>query len=176
MCETALHKFLYCKDCITPRQPRLFCTKTKTGYDKAGKYIARNTVTFCPNALYWLFTILSFLHYTTILTKLTISVKLLHYLAIVGGFIFCITSNWLCRGFTQTLWSFMNILFPIYWSSILNNWHFLGDIFNQFFLKAFKRSSNFAIWAILLGVNNNKSSIITLQYFLLCKLFKIVFI
>ena len=90
-----------------------------------------------------------------ILTKLTIPAKLLHCLAVVGCFIFCIASYWLCRGFTQTLLSFINMVFPIYWSSVLNNWHFLGDFFNPFFLKAFKRSSNFAICTILLGVNNN---------------------
>ena len=27
LCRTALHKVLYCKDCITLRQPWLFCTK-----------------------------------------------------------------------------------------------------------------------------------------------------
>ena len=111
-----------------------------------------------------------------ILTKLTIPAKLLHCLAVVGGFIFCIASNRLCKDFTQTLLSFINIMFPIYWSSILKNWHFLGDIFNQFFLNAFKRSSNFAICAFLLGVKNNKLSIIASKYFLLCKQFKMVFI
>ena len=69
-CETALHKALYCKDCITLRQPWLFYTKTKTGWHEAGKYIVLNAVTFCSNALYWIFTFVSILCYTTSLLLL----------------------------------------------------------------------------------------------------------
>ena len=55
------------------------------------------------------------------LIKLTIPVKLLHCLAVAGAFIFCITSNQLHKGFTQTLLSFINIVFPIYCNSVLNS-------------------------------------------------------
>ena len=86
------------------------------------------------------------------LTKLTIPAKLFHCLAVVGAFIFCITSNLLHKGFTQTLLSFMNIVFPIYCNSVLNNCHFFREIFKPFFLNAFNKSSSLSIFAFLLGV------------------------
>ena len=64
------------------------------------------------------------------------------------------------------------MVLPIYCSSVLNSWHFLGDIFNPFCSKAFSKTSNFLICICLDGVNSNKSSIIALQYFLLSKQFK----
>ena len=53
---------------------------------------------------------------------------------------------------------------------------FLGDIFNPFLSNAFNKSSNFTICDFFVGVNNNRSSIIALQYFLLCKQSSIAFI
>ena len=62
----------------------------------------------------------------------------------------------------------------MYCNSILNNWHFFEDILSPFLGNAFNRP-NFAMCALLEGVNN-KSSIISLQCFLLCKHSKIAFI
>ena len=59
----------------------------------------------------------------------------------------------------QTLLSCINIVLPIS----------LGDILSPSFSKAFNKLSNFAMCHFFDGVNNNKLSIIALQYFLLCK-------
>ena len=69
-----------------------------------------------------------------ILTKFTIPVKLLHPLAVVGGCNFCMASNLLLNSLMQTLLSSMNIVFPIYCNSVLNNWHFFGDILSLYTL------------------------------------------
>ena len=53
--------------------------------------------------------------------KLTIPVKLLHPLTVVGGCNFCMASNPLLNGLTHTLLSFMNIVLPIYCNSVLND-------------------------------------------------------
>ena len=76
----------------------------------------------------------------------------------------------------QTLLSFMNIVFPIFCNSILKNWHSFEDILSLFFYKAFSISSNFATCYFFDGVNNNRSSIIVSQYFLLCQQSNIAFI
>ena len=64
-----------------------------------------------------------------ILRKFTIPTKLLHPFTVVGGCSFCIASNLLCRGLTQTLLFFMNISFPMYCKFVLNNMTFLWGYF-----------------------------------------------
>ena len=61
-------------------------------------------------------------------------------------------------------------------NSVLNNWHFFGDILRPFLSKAFNKSSNFTIYVLFEGANSYKSSIIASQCFLLCKHSKIEFI
>ena len=95
--------------------------------------------------------------------------KLLHPLTVVGGCNFCMASNLLLDSLMQTLLSFMNIVFPIYCNSVLNNCYFLGDILCPLYKDAFNKSSNFATCDLFDGVNNNRSSITASQYFLLCK-------
>ena len=63
-----------------------------------------------------------------ILRKLTIPIKLLHPLTVVGGYNFCIASHLLLNGLIQTLLYFINIVFPMYCNSVLNNLHFFGEI------------------------------------------------
>ena len=111
-----------------------------------------------------------------ILKKLTIPVKPQQPFGVVGSFNFCIASNLLLNGLTQTFLSFINIVFPMYCNSVLNNWHFFGDILRPFLRKAFSKSSNFAMLAFFEGVKSSKSSIIASQCFLLCKQSNIVFI
>ena len=111
-----------------------------------------------------------------VLRKYIIPAKLLHVLAVVGGCNFCMASNLLLNGFTQTLLSLMNIVLPMYCNSNLYNWHFFRDILSPFFNKAFNRSSNFAIHDFFDGVNNNNSSIIASQYFLFHRHCNIAFI
>ena len=48
----------------------------------------------------------------------------------------------LLNGFMHTFSFLINISCPIYCKLVLNNWHFLGDIFSPFFNKAFNMSSN----------------------------------
>ena len=48
------------------------------------------------------------------LRKFTIPVKLLHPFAVVGGCNFCIASSLFLKGLTQTLLSFVKMVFPIY--------------------------------------------------------------
>ena len=55
------------------------------------------------------------------LTKFTTLVKLLQPFWVVGGFSFLITSSLLLNGFTQTLFSLMKIVLPIYCNSVLNS-------------------------------------------------------
>ena len=102
--------------------------------------------------------------------------KLLQTFGVVGNCNFCMAWRLLLNGLTQTFLSFINIMFPMYCNSVLNNWHFFGDVLSPFLSKAFNKSSNFTICALLEGVNSNKSSITALQCFLLCKHSKIVFI
>ena len=109
------------------------------------------------------------------LKKFTIPVKLLQPFGVFGSYSFCIASNLLLKGLTQTFQSVINMMFPKYCNSVLNNWHFFGDIFSPFLSNAFSKSSNFAICALFEGVNNSKSSIIALHCFLLCKHSKIAF-
>ena len=85
-------------------------------------------------------------------------------------------SNLLLNGLTQTLLSFVNIMFPIYCNSVLNSWNFFGDILRPFLSQAFNKSSHFAICALFKGVKSNKSSLIASQCFLLCRHSKITFI
>ena len=108
-----------------------------------------------------------------ILRKFTTPAKLLHPLGVLGGCHFCIASNLLLNGFTHTFLFSIHISFPMYCRLALNSWHFLGDIFNPFFSKAFNRSSNLCIWDSFDGVNNMRSSIIASQYFLLWRQFMI---
>ena len=67
-------------------------------------------------------------------------------------------------------------MFLMFGNSVLNDWHFIGDILSPFFNKAFSRSSNFAMCDFFNGVNNNRSSIIASQYFLLGKQSNIAFV
>ena len=110
------------------------------------------------------------------LKKFAIPAKLLQTFGIIGSCSFCIASHLLLKGLTQTFLSFINIMFPMYCNSVLNNWHFFADILSLFLSNAFSKSSNFAICALCEGVNSSKLSIIALQCFLLCKNPKIAFI
>ena len=103
-------------------------------------------------------------------------VKLLHPFGILGSSNFNIASILLQRDLTHTFLSFINIVFPIYCNSVLNNWHFFGNILSLFLSKAFSKSSNFAICAFFAGVKSKRSSIIALQCFLVSKQSKIAFI
>ena len=67
-----------------------------------------------------------------ILRKFTIPAKLLQPLAVVGGCNFCIAYNLFLNGLTQTLLSFIKIVLPMYCKSVLNSWHFFGDISRPF--------------------------------------------
>ena len=107
------------------------------------------------------------------LTKFTIPAKLRQPLIIVGGFSFWIASIQLLNGLTHTLLFLINIVLPMYWRSVLNSWHFFGEIFKPFLHKAFHRSSSFSKCDDFVGVKSNRSSIIASQYFLLCKQFNI---
>ena len=98
-----------------------------------------------------------------ILRKFTIPAKLLHPLTVVGGCNFWIASNLLLRGLMQTLLFCMNISFPIQFNFFLNNWHFFGDIFNPFFNSAFNKSTSFTICELLVGVKQQKTSMIASQ-------------
>ena len=100
-----------------------------------------------------------------ILRKFTIPAKLLQLFSVVSGHNFCMTLSLLLNGLMQTFLSFMNIMFPMYCNSVLNNWHFFRDILRLFMSKAFNKSSNLAICALSEGVNNNKPSIIDSQCF-----------
>ena len=68
------------------------------------------------------------------------------------------------------------MMFPIQCNSVLNNWHFLGNILRLFLSKAFNKSSNFAICTLSDGVKSNKSYMTASQCFLLGRHFKITFI
>ena len=111
-----------------------------------------------------------------ILRKFTIPVKPLQSFDVVGGSNICIALSLLLNCLTQTFLSFMNVMFPMYCNSVLNNWHFFRDILRPFLSEAFNKSSNFAIYALFKGMNNSKSSIIVSQCFLLCTYSKIAFI
>ena len=102
-----------------------------------------------------------------ILRKFTIPTKLLLPLTVVGGHNFCIASNLLLNGLMQTLLSCINIVLPMYCNSVLNNWYFFSDILSPLLNKAFNKASNLAMCDFFDGVNNNRSSIIASQYFLL---------
>ena len=106
------------------------------------------------------------------LRKFTTSAKLLHPLGVFGGCNFCIASNLFLSGFTHTLLLLINISLPMYCRLVLNNWHFLGNIFSPFFNKALNISSNLLIWDSFDGVKSIRSSIIASQYFLLWRQFK----
>ena len=79
------------------------------------------------------------------LRKFTIPAKHLQPFGVVGGHSFCMASSPLHNGLTQTFLSLMNIMFPIYCDSVLNRWHFFGDILRPFLSRAFNKSSNFDI-------------------------------
>ena len=101
------------------------------------------------------------------LRKFTTPAKLPHPLGVFGGCSFCIASNLLLNGFMHTFLLSINISFPIYCKLALNNWHFLGNIFNLFFHKALNISSNLFICNSFDGVKSIRSSMIASQYFLL---------
>ena len=111
-----------------------------------------------------------------ILTKFTMPVKLLQPFWFVGGFNFWIASSMLLRGFTQTLFSLMKMVLPMYCNSVLNNWHFFREIFKPFLHNTHSKLISFSKYVCLLGVNSNRSSMIASQYFLLDKQLKIAFI
>ena len=87
-----------------------------------------------------------------------------------------IASNLLLNGCTQTLPSLIKMVFPIYCNFFLKSWHFLGEILNPFLSKAYNKSPKFTMCDFFVWVNNNRSSIITSLYFLLCKQSNIAFI
>ena len=47
--------------------------------------------------------------------------QFLHPFTVVGGFKFCIALSLFLNGLMQTLLSFIKIVFPMYYRSILNN-------------------------------------------------------
>ena len=100
------------------------------------------------------------------LIKFTIPTKVLQPLTVEGGCNLCIASNLLLKGCTHTLLFCINISLPIYYRLVLNNWHFFREIFKPFFNNAFNKSANLSMWEPFKGVNNKRSSIIVLQYFL----------
>ena len=55
------------------------------------------------------------------LTKFTMPTKLLQPFWFIWGFSFWIASNLLLRGFTQTLFSLVKMVLPMYCNSVLNN-------------------------------------------------------
>ena len=67
------------------------------------------------------------------------------------------------------------MVLPMYCSSVLNNWHFFGEIFKPFLHNADSKSISFSKYVCLLGMNSNRSSMIASQYFLLDKQLKVVF-
>ena len=111
-----------------------------------------------------------------ILTKVTMPAKLLQPFWFVGSFNFWIASSLLLRGFTQTLFSLMKMVLPMYCNCVLNNWHFFGEIIKPFLHNAHSKSISFSKCVCLLGVNSNRLSMIASQYFLLDKQLKIAFI
>ena len=74
------------------------------------------------------------------------------------------------------LFSLMKIVLPIYCSSVLNNWHFFGEIFKTFLHNSHSKLTSFSKCVCLLGVNSNRSSMIASKYFLLDKQLKMEFI
>ena len=108
-------------------------------------------------------------------TKFTMPAKLLQPFWFIGGFNFWIASSLLLRGFTQTLFSLMKMVLPMYCNSVLNNLDFFGEIFKPFLHNAHSKSISFSKCVFLLGMNSNRSSMITSQYFLLDKQLKMVF-
>ena len=86
-----------------------------------------------------------------ILRKFTTPVKLLHFLTVVGGCNFYVASNLFLNGLTQTALSFIKIMLPMYCKSVLNNWHFFGDIVRPFFNNAFSKSSILVCEISLMG-------------------------
>ena len=110
------------------------------------------------------------------LTKFTTPAILLQPFWVIEGFNFWIASNLLLNGFTHTLLSFIKkIVFPIYCNSVLNNWHFFGDIFKPFLHNAHNKSIIFSKCVCLLGMNSNRSSMVASQYFLLDRQFSMAF-
>ena len=103
------------------------------------------------------------------LRKFILPAKLLQPFAMVGGCRFCIASNLFPKGFTHTFLFQINISLPMYCRLVLNNWHFLGDIFNPFFNNAFHKSSSLFMCDTFDRVNNKRSSVMASQYFLLCR-------
>ena len=64
----------------------------------------------------------------------------------------------------------------MYCNSVLNNWHFFGEIFKPFLYNTHNRSVNCTNCICLLSVNSNRSSMIASYYFLLDKQLKMAFI
>ena len=102
--------------------------------------------------------------------------KLLYPFGIFGVSNFNMASIQFLNGLMHIFLSFINMMVPICCNSVLNNWHFFGDILSPFFNKAFDKSSNFAMCAFFVGVKSNRSSIIASPCFLVSKQSKIVFI
>ena len=82
------------------------------------------------------------------LRQLTIPAKLLHPLDIVAEFNFWIASIFVLMGFTHTVFPF-KIVLCIYCNSFLNDWHILGEIFDAFFSKVFRKFAfvKFFVWS-----------------------------
>ena len=102
--------------------------------------------------------------------------KCLHPFGVFGASNFNMASILFLNGLMHTFLSFINMMFSIYCNSILNNWHFFGDILSPFFNKTFHKSSNFAMCAFFVGVKSSRLSMIALQCFLVSKQSTIAFI
>ena len=109
------------------------------------------------------------------LTKFTMPAKLLQPFWFIEGFNFWIASSMLLRGFTQTVFSLMKMMLPMYCNSALNNWHFFREIFKPFLHNAHSKSISFSTCVCLLGVNSSRSPMIASQYLLLDKQLKMAF-
>ena len=90
-------------------------------------------------------------------TKFTMPAKLLQPFWFVGGFNFCISSSLFFNGLTHTLLSLMKMVFPMYCISVLNNWHFFGEVFKPFLHNTLSKSISFSKCTCLLGVNSSRS-------------------
>ena len=67
------------------------------------------------------------------------------------------------------------MVLPMYCNSVLNNWHFFGEIFKPFLHYAHSKSISISKCVCLLGMNSNRSSMIASQYLLLNKQLKMAF-
>ena len=103
-----------------------------------------------------------------ILTKFTIQTNLLQPFIVIGGLSFWIASSLLLKGFTHPSVFYKDGNTHVL-QFCLEKLTLLWRYFQSILCSAFNKSFNLAKWDVFVGVNNNKSSMIASQYFLLCK-------